>query len=202
MKKLLIIALLFGSVTLARATVTLTFNVGILTLADGTTAIPDHSLLQILAAPAMVDFTAATATEFTSGNEFVLKSVDFDSSTGFPVTAGKITTVVASIPISTLPPGYFLKLQWFPTLTLSSAAGAPGYGTTFGAYTNVAWTSPSDGGTQTYDFLTTSAGGSVANSVGSSSLMTASAVPEPSTYAAIFGMLALAGAAYKRRQLV
>ncbi len=201
MKKLLIISLLFGLASLARAqTVTLAFNVGILTNANGTTPIADGSLIQLIAAPTKTGFMAPTPTTFTSGSEILLWTGAFDSTTSFPPAAGDMVIAPGPISSSTLPAGYALMIQWFPTL--SSAASTPGYSTPYGQYStnnDATWLVPASGSSLVYTFNTVSAGGSASNSLGMASLTT-TAIPEPSTYAGIAGVLALGFAAYRRRQ--
>ncbi|MDI1250700.1 MAG: PEP-CTERM sorting domain-containing protein [Lacunisphaera sp.] len=212
MKKLLAITLLSGLATLAQATVTLDFNVGFLTNADGTTLIANGKLIQIVAAPTTGDFMAPTPTTFTSGSEILLWSGAFNSATA-SLGAGAMTIAPSAFAIATLPAGYALKLQWFPTL--DSTALTPGNSTPYGLYigqfspdattitnigTDIAWNSPADTNTVSYNLFTISTGlGGIANSVGVANLTTA-AIPEPSTYAAIFGALALGFVAYRRRQ--
>jgi hypothetical protein len=203
MKKLLVLSLLLGSAIIARATVTLDFSVGILTGADGTTPIADGSLIQLIAAPTTGGFVAPTPTTFTSGSEILLWSGAFDSTTAFPpvsLNGGAMSLAPGPIDIAILPAGYALMVQWFPTLL--STAVAPGYSTPYGQYStlnDVSWVSPSNGSTVSFTFQTVSWVGSSANSLGAASLTTA-AIPEPSTYAAIFGALALGFVAYRRRR--
>jgi hypothetical protein len=84
-------------------------------------------------------------------------------------------------------------------------------GTEWILITNTNWTFPLSGSTPTVNWDASDVGtitvvGSVASSLGSipylqTASMMMAAVPEPSTYAVIFGLIAIAGVAYKRRQL-
>lgn len=197
MKKPFIAALVLITAFAAQAqTVTLDFTVGQLTQSDGTTPIADGSLIQILAAPTTGDFSIPTPTEFISGSEIMLWSGAFDSST--LGTAGAMAIAPAPIPTSTLPAGYSLLVQWFPTLL--STATTPGYGTWFGQFStanDVTWVSPAAGASETFTFLTVAVGGANANSLGSAMQMTA--VPEPSTYALLAGIACLGFMVVRRR---
>lgn len=196
MKKILISALLLGATVVAQANVTIDFTVGILNDASGSTPVADGSLIQLIGS---VDnaFAAPTPGAFIGGNDVLLFSANFNSS-----TSGTPGAMLFSLTNVSLAAGTNLLLRWFPTLT--NAAGSPGFSTAYGQYgslTDVAWVSPSDGQTVSIDFLTIAAGGSTANSAGHAGLTTA-AIPEPSTYAAIFGALVLGLAAYRRRARV
>jgi hypothetical protein len=201
MKKLLLVSLL-GVAVLARAqTVTLDFTLGTLTGANGSTPIADGMLIQLIAAPTTAAFAAPTPTTFTSGSEIVLWSGAVDSSLlGF---SGSMDIAPAPISSATLPAGWVFLIQWFPTL--SSSALTPGNGTPYGQYSTLndaSWVAPAAGGNVAFSYLNVLSGlGSASNSLGVASLSTAAAaVPEPATYAAIAGMMALGAVAYRRRQ--
>lgn len=212
MKKLLLLSLIAMSAIVVRGqTISLDFTVGILTGANGITPIPDGSLIQVIAAPTVGDFVAPTPTSFVSGSAFVLWSEPFNSSvTGTPGAMDVINTAISP---TALPQGYALMIQWFPTLT--TASSVPGYGTPYGQYmgqfaTNgldgngnpdPAWTAPAAGATVVYQFITTSGGGVIGDPIGAALQATAAAVPEPATYAMIFGLVAMIGVAFRRRQL-
>jgi hypothetical protein len=211
MKKIFIYSLLMVIAVFARATVTIDFQVGVLMGADGITPMADGKLIQVIAAPTTGAFVAPTTTSFISGSEILLFSGAFDSST-LGAGPGLMDIAIAPISISTLPAGWALMVQWFPTL--NSTAIAPGASTPFGQYfgqfspdattitnvgSDIAWTSPPDSSLVTYNFLTlSSAVGGIANSTAAATQSTAP-IPEPSTYAAIFGAMALGLAAYRRR---
>ena len=210
MKKIFIFSLMVGLATFTRASVTIDFQVGILTGANGTTPIADGMLIQVIAAPTTGALVAPTPTTFTSGSEIVLFSGAFDHTTTGIV--GAMDIAPAPISISTLPQGWAFMVQWFPTL--ASGASTPGNSTPYGQYmgqfspdattmtnlgSDLAWTSPADGSLVTFNLLTISSGlGGIANTAGAATLTT-TAVPEPATYAAIFGALAFGFVAYRRR---
>jgi hypothetical protein len=200
MKRLFFAFVLLGFATIARATVTIDFQVGVLANSDGSVPIADGMLVQLIAAPTTGGFMAPTPTTFISGSEIMLWTGAFDSSTtGFN---GVMDIAPAPISISTLPAGWALMVQWFPTL--GSAAGAPGNSTAYGQYSTIndgTWVSPADAAVVTFTFLTlsgTGGNGTSADSLGFATSTTAP-IPEPSTYAAILGAMALGFVAYRRR---
>ena len=96
--------------------------------------------------------------------------------------------------------GDALALIWLPGLTSDSNTFSNGqsYGlfTTTTPATGDNWVTPSSSSTINLSFLTIAAGGSYANSLGNASL---TAIPEPSTYAALAGAAMLGFAAWRRR---
>jgi hypothetical protein len=86
--------------------------------------------------------------------------------------------------------GYHLAVRWFPSL--DSTASTPG-NTSYGqwSYTNdTSWIAGAAGSSTSYFFKTTSyEGGPNANSLGYATSVTA--VPEPSSYAAIIALFSL-----------
>jgi hypothetical protein len=96
--------------------------------------------------------------------------------TGLPINAG------SSLGIAT---GQQWAAVWFPTL--GAGAGALNLGEFVGFNTNAANILPAEGSTETQDFMADGVAATVA------------VVPEPSTYAAIFGLMVL-GLAYLRRR--
>jgi hypothetical protein len=194
MKKIFVSFLLLGAATLSRATVTIDFTVGILNDVTGSTPVADGSLIQLIGSSDNV-FAAPTPGAFIGGNDVLLFSGSFDSST----SGGTTGAMLFSLSNITLTPGTNLLLRWFPTLT--GGSGSPGGLTPYGEYgslTDGSWVSPANGSTVSINLLTVSAGGSTLDSFGNASLSTA-AIPEPSTYAAIFGVMALGLVAYRRR---
>lgn len=195
MKKLLLSFLFLGVVTLSHAVVTIDFTIGILADASGSAPLGNGPLIQIIGSSDN-SFAAPTAGAFTGGNDVLLFSGSFDITT----SANTPGAMLLSLNNISLAANTNLLVRWFPTLTIG--ASAPGGSTPYGQYgslTDVAWVSPSNGQTVAIGFLTLSAGGSTADSAGFASLTT-TAIPEPSTYAAILGALALGFVAYRRRQ--
>lgn len=190
MKRLLLIAALLVIALSGHAQTTFNFAFGILANADGSPA-PEGALIQIIAAPTVEDFGLPSPTSFLNGtNETLLWSGGLDSSTNGDIPGSMFTAVTA-----TVPQGYALMLQWFPTLTISSLT--PDYGTPFGQYTDVSWVAPASGSTVTISFLTNSILPGIPDAVGYANQLTA--VPEPSTYALLAGM-AMLGFVWLRRR--
>lgn len=95
-----------------------------------------------------------------------------------------------------------LALYWFPDVSVNSIAGAVSqYGffrtdsISSGSGSQMAFVMPADGVNLTLASASVSIGGDIPDSA-----LTAVAVPEPSTYAAILGALALGFVAYRRRK--
>jgi hypothetical protein len=178
-------------------TVTMVFTVGILANATGSTPLADGSLVQLIASPDDI-FTAPTPGAFSGGNDIIFQTVAFDSSTIGTAGGAQISVTGLSLtlyPIAT----YKLALRWFPTLT--TAATTPGNSTPYGQFdfnNDPTWVAPSSGNSENYSLLTTAAGGSLGNSTGYATRATA-AIPEPSTYAALAGLAALAAALWRKR---
>ncbi|HEY8903416.1 MAG TPA: hypothetical protein VIM48_06895 [Chthoniobacterales bacterium] len=207
MKKALL-AIAFAGLAVAQLradTIKIDFSLGILSNSLGN-PITDGSLIQIIAAPTSSTFASPTATDFLGGSsdEYLVYSGAFDSTT---TGISGAETFTANIDLATYPiAGDALIVRWYPSLTTSSSA--PGL-TTYGQFgypnnpssldsTNT-WIAPSGGGSVSFSFLTTGAGGPYPNSMGNASL-TVSAVPEPSNYVVIIGISAvLIGLRYRRR---
>ena len=201
-RNLSLVAITVLAILPAKADVTINLGVSKLYKADGTTLVPDGALIQLVASTTDTTFTAPTAASFTgnSSDDVVLASFSLDSSTYGPGSFIKALPVTLSGNLTT---GDQLILRWFPTLTTLSSS--PGAGTIFGQYrtdatldgSEGAWVLPADGTPYSLVFQTISAGGSVANSAGAASLVTA--VPEPSSYG-LLGAAALAGVVVRRRR--
>ncbi len=173
----------------------MTFGIGVLSDQNGA-PIPDGALFQIIASADTV-FDAPTPTSFFGGNDILVFSGAFDSSSGFGL--GTAFLSFTDVPLATYPIAQSnLIIRWFPTLSAQSAA--PGFATFYGEYgftQDSSWVAPAPGSSLMYEFVTVAAGGTIADAVGRATLQTA--IPEPSTYAAIFGALALGFVAYRRR---
>lgn len=110
---------------------------------------------------------------------------------------------LASSPYTNLTTGDPLAVVWFSTLTGSSTTLA--VGNSYGLFSSTSlstdgdpWATPADGATIDLVFKTLLAGGTHAESEAYAAY-TVSAIPEPSTYAAIVGSLIL-GVAFRRRR--
>jgi len=196
MKKVIFAAIFSVAAICAHAqSVTLTFGIGLLADQHGN-PIPDGALFQVIASPD-ADFAAPTSDSFYGGNDILVFSGAFDSSTGFgPGTAFLAFT---EIPLADYPIAQAnLIIRWFPSLTPGiESPGATFYGE-YGFPQDSSWVAPSAGGSLHYQFVTAAVGGEFPDSAGYAGYQTAP-IPEPSTYAAIFGALALGFVAYRRR---
>ncbi len=177
----------------ANASVTLSSTFGILYGdSSATDPLADGSLIQLIASTSGSSFSSPTAASFVSGDDQIVSSFSFDSSTtGFP--GAMLDTIIFDL-TGGLATGNPLLLRWFPTLTTSSIA--PGAGTLYGEFRtdefiddSIAWFIPADSSTSNLNLLTGAVGGSLPESAGAASFVTA--VPEPSTTAAIFAGFAL-----------
>jgi hypothetical protein len=196
MKKLSALVALLGFAILAHGQTTFNIAFGVLTNADDSTPAAQGSLVQFIAAPTVGGLVAPTPTAFVSGTELLLSTISLDDTTNGNIPGSMFTSVTV-----TVPQNYALMLQWFPTL--SSAASAPGGSTPYGQYSlinDASWVAPTPGSTISLNLLTTTVFGpnSTPDSAGYANLTTAP-IPEPATYAALFGVMALGFAAYRRR---
>lgn len=178
----------------AQSTITINFDVGVLANNSGI-PVADGSLLQIIASPDVV-FDAPSDASFITGNDLLIYSWAFDSATS---GMNGVATFEMNVNLSQFPVvGHYLAVRWYPTL--SSQSIAPGFNTFYGEYGYVqdsSWVAPAAGNIIGLQMITVALGGSVADSLGQAALQTP--IPEPSTYAAIFGALALGFVAYRRR---
>lgn len=133
------------------------------------------------------------------------------SATILPNFTGSAMGSFTSIPLesgaySTLNSGDPLAVVWFSTLTGSSTTlvGGASYGvfsSTSATVDGAPWTVPAEGALANINFRTILGGGTHAETEAYASY-TVSAIPEPSTYAAIAGALMLGVAVVRRRKVV
>lgn len=212
---LLLLCLLTGLGT-ARAqtvagTVTLTFDLGLLTDAQGG-LLSDGSLVQILANYDGTTLAAPTAGDFLGGDTSaaVLWQGAFDSSTtgidgAMTVFLSNLTLYADGTTGNYLTAGATLFVRWYPALTAADSApgvttfGQYGYSMLSGATLDATWVVPSAGSAVSYALLTLSVGGSLDESAGQA-VYTTSAIPEPSTAAALCGLAGLGLALRLRRK--
>lgn len=198
MKKVCTILALALAVAGANAqSISVNFDVGILANNLGS-PIADGSLLQVIAS-SDATFADPTDSAFVGGNDLLIYSLAFDSSTtGTPGIASFAMNIALS---QFAVAGQNLMIRWYPTLSTQSSA--PGFNTFYGEFSVIqdsSWVAPSAGNTIGLQLLTMSTGGgALADAVGYASKVTP--VPEPATYAALIGALALGFVAYRRRQL-
>jgi len=199
------------------AVVTINFAGGVFSDSNGN-PLPDGSLVMLLASGNDGVFSAPSASAFVTGDDVLLGAFSTNS-----VDLGSKGGLVASIAVALdagLTADETIAVRWFPGLT--TAAGAPGAGASYGQYsyttadtnsTAADWAIPSDGNVVSPDFVTASIGGSLSNIVGEATFTVATgtggsgsggggtggAIPEPSTYALLGGLAALALVTYRRR---
>ncbi len=190
----------------SQLSVTLNFGLGVLSNSTGT-PISDGALLLVIGS-ASNTFSAPTPTSFLGGSadEVILWQGGINGSTAFGANTGTMILQLTSIPAGVITTGKAIEVFWYPTLT--SAATEPGANTTYGwtngkgtvAETAGSWIVPASGANQAFDFLTTSVGGPLSDTLGQASFTT-SAVPEPASYAFGAGVLSLAFVAWRRKRV-
>lgn len=201
LRKVLFCSLLASAISTTFAdNVSFDFTVGDLKTAGGSAFLGTGALIQIIASPD-ITFTSPSASDFLGGgNDILLWSGGFNNVSGFPGAMQIPTFTVDATSVS----NYYLAIRWFPTLTTS--ATAPGANTSYGQYaygsdsastsTTISgnpwqpWQITSSSGSLAPNFLTLSAGGPSDNSLGYAS-NTITAVPEPSSYAALVALFSL-----------
>ena len=183
------------------AEVTITASAGRLFDADGN-QLPSGRLVLLIADTAQDGFgtfisgRGLTAGSFLNGDDQIVGRMFTDS---LGETAGQFNAVQLSADLSA---GDALAVAWFSTLNGSSAKLSPGdrYGLVFGSTPDDGdpWEVPTAGSVISIYFLTSSAGGSHLDTEAYAT-HTVSAIPEPSTYAALLGLAALGFTVYRRR---
>lgn len=190
MKRILLTITLLVTALAARAQTTLTIDITLGELrTSGGSPIANNSLLQLIAS-SDTTFAAPTSTSFVSGNDTLVASLAFDSSTYFDLAGYMQLTQIVNVGTTPIT-GQYLLVRWFPALTTLSST--PGAGAAYGQYgypNSTQWVAPSAGGTLTLDAT------SIPAPNANASLTTP--IPEPSTYAALAGLLALTFAAARR----
>ncbi len=189
-----------GLAPLSKATVTINFYAGDLRSSTGT-LMPVGGLLELVADTSRNGFSTPTSSTFVSGDDAVIATfalngnltgngVNGQTANTLAITPGNFTGLDAEDP---------LIFRWFPNLTTTSTT--PGIGTMYGQFNTTTnqdganlptpWAEPADGGSYTLTFVTTSEGGSNANSLG---YATSTVIPEPSSNALFgCGLLSLIG---------
>jgi hypothetical protein len=191
MKKPFLLLFLLGATFLTAKADTLTMNLRVGVLSDSIgTAITNGSLLQIIASPDTT-FSAPTSDSFlgSNSNDFLLKSISFDSSSTGVDGAMQIAITVDLADYQTSITGDYFVIRWFPSLDVDTVTpGTTSFGE-FGYPTDISWIIGSAGSSTPYSFRTTSVGGPYPDSDGNAVHITA--VPEPSSYAAIIAFFSL-----------
>ena len=191
---LLAAALALGAAhTSALADVLVSLNGGIPTTSDGTTPVADGGLVLLVASTTDSVFSGPTTSSSLTvgsvfnGDDIVLAALSVDSVSTAISGAYKqdINITYGTTFPAAVSSGDQIKLYWFPTLTKTSTAIAGG--TSYGEYrtdatmsgSSTGWLLPADGQTVIINLLTLSAGGDIANNLGSASLTVAGPVIAP-----------------------
>ncbi len=194
LKGILAIVTLVVSSLAASASVTINLGGAELFQTDGSTPIPTGSLIQLVASTTDNTFTSPSPASFTGGSADDIVLASFGSND--PAGPGSFLNSITFDLSGNLNAGDQLLLRWWPTLT--TASSSPGFSTPFGQFrtdavgsgSDIAWVVPTDGSTVQLNFFDQAFGGTELNSAGTASLMTAAAIPEPSSLALLgFGML-------------
>lgn len=190
-------------------TASLEFDLGLLSDASGA-AIPDGSLIQIYATHNGAPLPLPNATDFLGGSTAatLIFQGGFDSSTsgipgGASIFLSDVPVYSGGTPGNLLDTGDALYVRWYPSLTTANTApgattfGQYGFSTVTGTMQDNTWTAPAAIAATDYPFLTFSFGGALDDAVGRAVNLTV-AVPEPTTTAALAGLVALGLAGYRR----
>jgi hypothetical protein len=179
------------SAACAHGSITLNLEGGLLYDAFGD-ALPDGTL--IIAVSAGVDdmFEQPTPGAFVVGDDRLIGSGGADQNVaGLGSFSLAFTTVELS---GGLAAGQPFGIYWFPGYTnISQELTA---GSSFGFFTHPSWTVPNDGDTGSFGLETIAIDGLVPDTM---TIASYTVVPEPSTYALLFGGLALIGVWVRRR---
>lgn len=179
----LLASLFIGSA--AYADISINLLAGEMYTSDGTTPIPQGSLIQLIVSTQDTFFTPPSATSFTGGSSDDIVLASFGSNNFAGAGTGSASATITFSLNAAITTGDPLLLRWYPTLTTSSSA--PGAGTTYGQFrtdavennSDIGWFVPADNGTYQLVFQTQSLGGSEPNTAGRAAFVVA--IPEPSS---------------------
>jgi PEP-CTERM putative exosortase interaction domain len=208
MKKTVKLAVLTTAICASSAWAAITINfAGVAFLDNNGNPLPDGALIQLIASTQDAVFSAPTSTAFTSGDDVIIAS--FIVSSASSGVAGGVVAQLDIADYSTYSASFNigdpLAVRWYPSLGLG--ASAPG-ATTYGQYTStsvlngsdIAWLAPADsGGTYTLNLISTSFDGETP-AVNLRASLTTSAIPEPSSFAALASLAMLGFAAMRKRR--
>jgi hypothetical protein len=156
-------------------------------------------LVLVVASTEGEDFAPPTPASFVQGDDIILGKFSLDSGFG----AGVFDRNLSGNFTGSLSAGDPLRLYWFPSLTVS--ATEPGADALYGTYRSDSpeeenlspWRMPAGASLVSIAFFTADAVGGGPNSALAGNALTP--VPEPSTYAAVFGLACLGWAVAKRK---
>ena len=188
----------------AFAAATITLSGGIMADSSGTPLV-DGRLLQLIASPGDLDFSAPTETDFVSDDDIVLATFQVDSATTGNAGSILIDLIVDFDSNPTLSEGASLLLRWFD---ISAASSEPGVGASYGQFrtdsivdqATSAWFMPGDGSSISLSFVTQSVGGSQVETAGEASAVAQAAIPEPASAALWLALICGLRAAARRRR--
>jgi len=190
----------------ALASVTIDISGGALFNSAGA-PLADGSLLYAVSSASNVFPTGADAStsisvgDFTFGDNVLLGSTVVDSGVAGP---GTFDLILSGLNLSGgVSAGNHIALFWIPTFSGSSTSNTAALikGVSYGVYVDPTWTVPAEGATVGYAVETVFIGGSIADSLTKATqLVGGSAIPEPSSFAALAGFAVLGLAASRRRR--
>ncbi|MFH1500275.1 MAG: PEP-CTERM sorting domain-containing protein [Verrucomicrobiota bacterium] len=179
-----------------KAEFTLAFDGGYLYGADTSSPLQEGRLIYAVTS-ATNTFSGPVDGSFVSGDEYVLGSWTVDTEVA---GLGSFSVVLNGLSLNaSVVTGQQIGLYWFDELNFGSLS--PSSGDSYGFYSDAAWLIPADGATGSYSLITSSLdpSGVVADSNTIASL-TVGAIPEPSSFALLFGAAAIGMVGCRRRQ--
>ena len=144
----------------------------------------------------------STAVGSTFGSEYLIVARFGLVADGVAFEA--VNETLGAAPLTNWAEGDALAIYWFPGLTTATANFSTG--DSFGSFTSAdainggsAWVTPANTSTVSLNMVTVSAGGTTPNADGIAD-QSVSGIPEPSTYAAIAGVLMIGLAVMRRKR--
>jgi hypothetical protein len=208
MKKILLalFALVFGALP-ALSSVTVDIDAGNFTDPNETPVANSLLVLVDIGTATNATVPQTTAGSFSAGGDLVLAFATLNTN-----GSGNTTNNPITFNLSPAASGDKLALEWFPEITNPSVGSptAPSAGQDYAVINPNGgdasgpnpWEVPSDGNTFFLDYITTSAGGTFADSTAESTNFVAAAAPEPATYALMLFALPLFAWGYRHQVMV
>lgn len=192
--------------TSAIASVSISFSGGVLSNSSGT-ELPDGALVYAVSSASNVfptgtnALTSLSVGDFTFGDNVLLGSWSVDSGVAGP---GTFEAFLGGINLSGgIAQGNRIAIIWVPGLSAASinTPSALVSGMSYGVYADPSWVVPADGSTVGYAVETVAIGGAISNSLTvASQSVGGSAIPEPSSFAALAGLAMLGFAGMRKRR--